>query len=226
MPARKPKKQVAQFSAPTMVWLPNPPRGTQVCVGFDGSESDDWTALKCRTRAGRLFTPRYGPDRRPTIWRPSEWGGQIPRKEVNIAVDEVFARWRVARMYCDPEGWYSEVGAWSEKHGEKRVVEWPTNRDKAMFEALKRFHVDLSTGTLTHDGCPLTTLAAANAVRVARPAQRYAIVKPPGEYHRKIDPLVASVLANEAAGDATSKEDGWDVADSSAGISTVMYSFS
>ena len=66
-----------------MVWLPNPPRGTQITAGFDGSEYEDWTALKCVTRGGRLFTPRYGPDRRPTIWDPAEWGGQIPRAEVD-----------------------------------------------------------------------------------------------------------------------------------------------
>ena len=36
-----------------MVWLPNPPRGTQITAGFDGSEYEDWTALKCVTRGGR-----------------------------------------------------------------------------------------------------------------------------------------------------------------------------
>ncbi|WP_290723841.1 terminase [Gordonia sp. UBA6683] len=207
-----------------MTWLPNPPRGTQICVGFDGSEFDDWTALKCRTRTGRLFTPRYGPDRRPTIWNPAEWGGEIPRGEVHVAVAEVFKRWRVARMYCDPQGWYSEIGEWSATHGEKRVVEWPTNRDKAMFEALKRFETDLRTGATTHDGCPLTTLHVGNAVKVARNQQRYGIGKPVGEYHRKIDAAVASVLACEAAGDASSIDGGWD-AETKAQISTVMYGF-
>lgn len=212
-------------SAERMVWLPNPPKGTQICAGFDGSESDDWTALKCRTKAGRLFTPRYGPDKRPTIWNPAEWGGKIPRREVDAAVDEMFQRWRVARMYCDPHGWYSEIGAWSARHGEDRVVEWATNRDKPMFEAIRRFEVDLRTGTTTHDGCPITATHVGNAVKVARPSQRYAIAKPVGEYHRKIDAAVASILACEAAGDASSTEDGWDVDDPVGQISTVMYGF-
>ncbi|QCG77014.1 terminase large subunit, nuclease domain [Gordonia phage Ewald] len=208
-----------------MAWLPNPPRGTQICVGFDGSEFDDWTALKCRTRAGRLFTPRYGPDRRPTIWNPDEWGGEIPRGEVKVAVAEVFAKWRVARMYCDPQGWYSEIGEWSEEYGEKRVVEWPTNRDKAMFEAIKRMETDLRTRATTHDGCPITTRHVLNARKVARNSQRYALGKPVGEYHRKIDAAIASVLAGEAAGDATSTPGGWDIA-ATKQISTVMYGFS
>ncbi|AON97369.1 terminase large subunit, nuclease domain [Gordonia phage Nyceirae] len=208
-----------------MRWLPNPPRGTQICAGFDGSEFDDWTALKCRTRAGRLFTPRYGPDRRPTIWNPDEWGGEIPRAEVKVAVAEVFSTWRVARMYCDPHGWYSEIGEWAEEHGEKRVVEWATNRDKAMFEAIKRMETDLRTRVTTHDGCPITTLHVSNARKVARNSQRYGLGKPVGEYHRKIDAAVASVLAGEAAGDATSTPGGWDIA-APAQISTVMYGFS
>lgn len=49
------------------LWLPNPPKGTRVCAGFDGSENDDWTCIKMETLDGLIFTPRYGPDRRATI---------------------------------------------------------------------------------------------------------------------------------------------------------------
>ena len=59
------------------LWLENPPKGTEVCLGFDGSENDDWTCIKAETREGFIFTPRYGADRRPTIWNPKTWGGRI-----------------------------------------------------------------------------------------------------------------------------------------------------
>ena len=49
------------------LWLENPSKGTEVCLGFDGSENDDWTCIKAETREGFIFTPRYGEDRRPTI---------------------------------------------------------------------------------------------------------------------------------------------------------------
>ncbi len=44
------------------LWLPNPPKGTRVCAGFDGSENDDWTCIKMETLDGLIFTPleRYG----------------------------------------------------------------------------------------------------------------------------------------------------------------------
>src|SRR5690606_42058461 len=67
---------------PDDVWLPDPPDGIYVAGGFDGSDNDDFTCIKLETREGYVFTPRYGPDRRPTIWNPAEWGGRIPRSEV------------------------------------------------------------------------------------------------------------------------------------------------
>lgn len=59
------------------LWLPNPPKGTRVCAGFDGSENDDWTCIKMETLDGLIFTPRYGPDRRATIWNPKQWGDTV-----------------------------------------------------------------------------------------------------------------------------------------------------
>jgi hypothetical protein len=60
------------------MWLPNPEPGAAVCLGFDGSETNDWTALAAETIDGYSFTPRYGPDERPAVWAPAEWNGRIP----------------------------------------------------------------------------------------------------------------------------------------------------
>jgi phage terminase large subunit-like protein len=178
-----------------------------VCLGFDGSDSDDWTCIRAETREGVLFTPTYGPDKRPTLWNPAEWGGKIPRAEVNAAVSELFTRYRVSRMYCDPPWWQSEVEAWALEHGEKVVVEWATYRASQMHAALQRFVTDLTTGALTHDDCPTSTLHIANARKAARPGDRYILTKPAGAYHQKIDAAVTSVLAHEAAADARAA--GW-----------------
>lgn len=181
-------------------WLPNPDNGESICLGFDGSDSDDWTALRAETMDGYAFTPRYGPDRRPTIWNPAEWGGSVPREEVRAAVDEVFTRFTVARMYADPPDWRTEIGEWALEHGDKRVLEFATYRIKQMNAALDRFTVDLASGRISHDGCPLTDLAVANARRMAKPGQMYLLGKP--SQSQKIDPAMALVLAHEAAMDA------------------------
>ena len=183
----------------TTVDRPVPPAGTEVCGGFDGSDSDDWTAIRLETREGYRFTPTYGPDARPTIWNPAEWNGRIPRHEVDAAVAEIAARYRLRRFYCDPRDWQSEIERWALRHGSDVVLEWATYRVIQMHDALERSDMDLRTGLSTHDACPLTALAVANARKVAKPGQRYLLGKP--DQHRKIDPAMADALAHEAASD-------------------------
>lgn len=99
------------------LWLENPSKGTEVCLGFDGSENDDWTCIKAETREGFIFTPRYGEDRRPTIWNPKTWGGRIPRSEVNAAMDELNDRYKIVRAYCDPDSATRCRGSRRSRHG-------------------------------------------------------------------------------------------------------------
>jgi hypothetical protein len=203
----------------TRVWLPNPPDGTSVAGGFDGSENDDWTAIKLETRAGLIFTPRYGPDRRPTVWKPREWGGRIPRSEVHAAWEEINRRFHVVRAYCDPGfrdevSWESEIEAWDQLYGPKVFIPWQmagNSRINAVYAALRRFEADLKSGLITHDGCPLTSSAMANARKIAKSAERYGLGKP--AQPQKIDAAVTAVLAHEAASDARAA--GWPVAEDS-----------
>lgn len=191
-----------------------------VCLAFDGSDSDDWTCIRAETRDGFQFTPKYGPDNLPTIWDPAKWQGRIPRLEVHAAVSELFARYNVKRMYCDPPYWDSEIESWSLEYGEDKVLEWHTRRPVQMHEALRRFITDLSTGALTHDDCPITAQHIANARKLARPGDRYIVGKP--AQHQKIDAAVTSVLCHEAASDAL--KDGWG-SFQPVGISHTMYGF-
>lgn len=180
---------------------------TEVTLGFDGSDTDDWTAIRLRTLDGYRFTPTYGPDNRPTAWNPAEWGGSIPRGEVNAAVDHLCTRYKVIRAYCDPRDWASEIGDWALKYGDKVFLEWATYRRVQMHDALTRSVTDLVSGRATHDGCPITTAHVANARKVATPGERYLLSKPHGAYHQKIDMAIADVLAWEAGEDA--RLDGW-----------------
>lgn len=173
-------------------------------MGFDGSDVDDWTALRAETLKGHLFTPRYeiGGETFPTIWNPAEYGGRVPRSHVHAAVEQLFENYDVVRMYCDPPDWKSEIESWALAHGDKVVVEWATYRVVPMHESLQRFMIDVQNGSITHDGCPITEMHMRNAKKVPKPAGRYLIGKPHGAYHQKIDAAMASVLAHEAASDA------------------------
>lgn len=181
------------------------PEGTRIALGFDGSSSDDWTALRAETADGVLFTPTYGPDDRPTWWNPAEWNGRIPRSEVHAAVQEVFARYEVKRMYCDPRDWQTEIDDWSQLFGEEVVVEWPTYAIARMFDGLNRFITDLEQGALKHDDDKQAQIHSLNARKLAKPGDKYILGKP--SQKQKIDILMASVLAHEAAAD--SRSEGW-----------------
>src|SRR5699024_6411719 len=139
-------------------------------------------------------------DARPTIWVPAEWGGEYDRSEVHAAVDEVFYRYKVKRMYCDPFWWETEIGDWAQEYGDEVVMEWRTNRPQAMFESISRFEIDLRNGRITHDGCPITAEHVGNAVKKNRKGQIYLLDKP--EEHQKIDAAMTSILAHEAWADA------------------------
>ena len=182
-----------------MHWLPSPEPGVSVCGGFDGSDVDDATAIRLETREGLQFTPRYGPDKRPTIWLPAEWGGVTPRAEVHAAWSEIAETYRLRRVYCDPFKWATEVDGWDLLYGPDVFVEWRTNRALQMHDALDRFSTDLASGSLTHDGCPITAMHVANARRLAKTNDTYILGKP--SQHQKIDAAVTSVLAHEAAAD-------------------------
>jgi hypothetical protein len=179
------------------------PPGSMIVLGFDGSDTDDWTVLRAETADGFQFTPTYGPDRRPCVWDPSQHNGQVPRLEVAAAVDEVMARYSVVRMYADPPGWKTELDAWAEQYGEKVVLRWETYRITQMHAAALRLHTDVmkaDTG-FRHDGDGQVATHVRNARKLARPNQRYVLGKP--SQQQKIDGLISSILAHEAAGDVT-----------------------
>lgn len=190
---------------PVREWLPAPPKGTPVCLGFDGSDFSDFTGIRGETLDGFSFTPRWGADGVATIWNPAEWPeNRTPRDQVNEAVDWLFGFYRVERFYCDPPRFETDVEGWALRHGENRVFPWETYRAKQMFEALERFVADLAAKRITHDGCPTTEAHMNNARKLVR-GTRYGIGKPSDA--QKIDLAMCTVLAHEAAADARAA--GW-----------------
>jgi hypothetical protein len=182
-----------------------PSTESRVAGGFDGSRSGDWTAIRLETVDGYRFTPTYGPDKRPAVWNPDEWGGRIPRGEVKAAMAEIFARYEVARFYIDPRHWETQADEWALEHGDDVVVLWPTNQIGRMFDALSRFLEDTTERATTHDGDELAKVHALAARKVAKPGDKFILGKP--SEHQKIDILMADVLAHEAAADM--RASGW-----------------
>jgi phage terminase large subunit-like protein len=123
------------------------PAGSAIAIGFDGSRFDDATAIIATHIESGHQWPLGIWERPPQL---AEW--EVPTDEVDGIVCDAFERWHVTRMYCDPPKWESWVSKWAGQFGDKRVVEWWTNRRKPMAYALRSFTMAIATGEVTHDG--------------------------------------------------------------------------
>ena len=174
---------------------------TRIVLGFDGSDVDDWTAIRAETMDGYQFTPLYGDNDDPTIWNPADYGGQVPRAEVRAAMGQLMRRYDVVRLYIDPPYWETETDDWVDEYGEERVIRWHTRRIVQMHAACERLRTDVlkRDGSFTHDGCEIAQAHIENTRAATRPGDRYVLRK--ASTPQKIDVTVTSVLAHEALGD-------------------------
>lgn len=174
--------------------------GDTICLGFDGSIREDSTALvACRVSDGLLQPLKVW--EKPSGPRGFSW--QVPRQEVDDAVRDAFADYRVVLLYADPPHWENYVDAWAAEYGEKVVLEFWTMSAKRMASALERFHTAMLSTELLHTGDETLTAHVGNAVAVTRNGGLVQIAKRTNS--QKIDALVSAVLAYEARGDAVKR---------------------
>lgn len=182
-------------------YLPQPK--ALITLGFDGARWHDSTALVA-TDIVTGFQWLCG------LWERSElmenW--EIPAEDVKTVVDEAFNTYNVWRFYCDPPYWESTVAEWAGKYGEKRVLEWWTNRQKPMAYAIKSFSNSIASGDILHDGNPHLTRHIGNAVRKIlnlrdeNGQNLWTIYKERPDSPHKIDAAMAAILSWEARNDA------------------------
>lgn len=169
--------------------------GERIALGFDGSHSQDGTALVGITFDGWLF-PVEIIERPPKV---DDW--KVDRSRIHRAVEHMFATYDVGYLYADPWKWQDELDDWAVRWPE-RVVEFPTNSVRRMAPAVDRFRTALQEGRMTHDDADDLARHVRNARlrKVGRDEDgrgRYILEKAgPG---RLIDGCVAAVLAYEGA---------------------------
>lgn len=179
-----------------------------ITLGFDGSRSRDCTALiASRIADGRWFHLR--------TWNPADYpGGKVPRGEVRQLVADTFAAYDVKYLYADPYRWQEEIEVWASKWPE-RIVEFPTNVDRRMDDAIARFLAAFA-GEFTHDGHPTLAAHVKSAAlahgrrRPPRPDENPTILHHylrvvPKRETLFIDAFVAGILAEVARGEAIEK---------------------
>lgn len=177
--------------------------GTLIVLGFDGSLSQDGTALI----ATDIFSPHQWP---VGIWiRPLDaadnW--EIPQDEIDAAVDETFERLDVWRLYGDPYRWREPMDRWRGKYGEKRIISWNTTRWKAMAHACRNYATAIETNDFTNDGDAEMARHIGNARRKELKGLKFEDDSPmwvltKDRHLDLIDGAVAGVLSWEARNDA------------------------
>jgi hypothetical protein len=173
-------------------------KGETITLGFDGSKSNDHTALvACRVSDGALFVIK--------TWNPLNYAGEVvPREQVDAMVHWAFARYNVVAMRADVKEFESYVDQWGQKYRKQMVVNATPKQPIAydMRAEQKRFALDCEKfldavleQELVHDGDRLLRQHVLNAVRNPTQWDTISIRKVSKDSSKKIDAAVCAVLA-------------------------------
>lgn len=163
--------------------------GTPVVLGFDGSYSNDSTALIGATVEAEPYVWIVGLwERDPTA--PAMW--RVSHEAVEAAVFEACGRWDVRELVCDRKLWQRDIEDW-ERRG-LPVVDFPQTPAR-MVPAAQRFFEAVTTGAMHHSGDPRLGRHVGNTI--VRPNGH--IAKEHKDSGRKIDAAVAAVMAYDRA---------------------------
>jgi hypothetical protein len=180
--------------------------GAPMVMFFDGSKSDDATALVgCDVETGHVMT--LGCWEKPP--GPDGKGWQVDRADVDRTVRAVFADRQVVAFFGDVKEFESYIDDWARDFGEELVVQatvgryahpvaWDMRgRVKEFTEACERMEIDIRERDVTHDGDSRLHRHMLNARR--RP-NRYgvSISKESRESPNKIDLAVCAIGARMA----------------------------
>lgn len=176
--------------------------GSAVTLGFDGSKTDDHSALiGCDVESGHLFEIE--------VWEPSSTTGEVDRAAIDRAVRAAFQRWDVVGFYSDLHPFESYVDQWAEelsadlcvKASPHQPVAWDIRaRGQAFTVACERLHDAVLEGAVSHCGSARFRQHVHNARRAPN-KWGTSVRKEQRESSRKIDSVPAAVLARLARQD-------------------------
>lgn len=173
-------------------------KGDRITLGFDGSLSNDHTALTaCRVDDGALFLIK--------TWIPANYEGEkIPRQDVDAYVRSIFEKYDVVAMRADVKEFEAYVDQWGRDFRRKlKVNASPGNplafdmrgQQKKFALDCERFRDAVLNREVLHDGNPVLKAHITNAHQHPTIYDAISIRKPGKESKRKIDAAVTAVLA-------------------------------
>lgn len=197
-------KRLNQWVSAQQAWLPAgawdslpecgvPEDGIDVVLGFDGSFSNDATAVVGVTV-----------EERPRIWLIRAWERQATDRDdwrVDIAdvertILEACSRWHVLEVACDPFRWARSMEALAEAGAP--VVEYPSSSPARMVPSTAKFYDAVTSEGIAHDHNPTLARHLDNCVtRIDHKGPR--VTKEHRGSPRKIDSAIAAIIAFDRA---------------------------
>lgn len=173
-------------------------KGDRITLGFDGSKSNDWTALvACRVEDGALFPIK--------VWNPVKYENEeVPREDVDAIVRSCFERFDVVAFRADVKEFEAYVDQWGRDFRKKMKVNATPGNPIAfdMRGQTKRFGLDCERfidavweRELCHNGDPTLRQHILNARRHPTQFDSISIRKASKDSSKKIDAAVCAVLA-------------------------------
>lgn len=134
----------------------------EITLGFDGSISDDSTALVgCRVRDGLLFLIKL--ESKPDDARAADW--RVDREAFDGMVRYMFAHYNVVAFFADVNPWESMIDSWERDFSDKLAV-GPRGRNSTK--------IKYWTGTWSRDVYQALVTMAANFTYEMKPVPRHA----------------------------------------------------
>jgi hypothetical protein len=186
-----------------------PWKGDVITLGFDGSSTNDATALVgCRVSDRFIFPLMI--QECPDGPEGEHW--EVDSDAVDAAVVAAFTKFKVVGFYADPPLWQDYIDNWAKeyeaqlvvKSSAKHAIKWYTKRDVQMAEALERLHTAISNGDMSHDDDTRLGKVMTRHFRNARRWKRRGgtvIGKEGKNSPMKLDAAIAATLAFECAAD-------------------------
>lgn len=173
-------------------------KGDRITLGFDGSKSNDWTALvACRIEDGALFLIK--------AWNPEKYlNEEVPREDVDATVRSCFERFDVVAFRADVKEFEAYVDQWGRDFKKKIKVNASPGNPVAfdMRGQQKRFALDCERfldavleQELCHNGDITLRQHVLHARRHPTTYDAISIRKASKDSSKKIDAAVCAVLA-------------------------------
>lgn len=172
--------------------------GDKITLGFDGSKSNDHTAISaCRIEDGAIFLIK--------TWDPEKCrDGVVPREEVDATIRSMFERYNVVGFRADVHEFESYVDEWGRDFKRQlKVKASPGNpvafdmrgQKKPFALDCERFLDAVLEGELVHDGNQALRWYVLNCHRHPTNYDAVSVRKESKDSSRKIDGAITAILA-------------------------------